>query len=194
MARNRRKMACCQGWKTKTTNAISLVRRHRRDRSLKLGSSRGECRPQLANGVRRIDFQTDAVPYRHWKLSVEGPVATLLMDIDERGGLFERYILKLNSYDLGVDTELADAFCIRFEYPHARVAVLRSGKLRVLFADRIVAPKAGIDNKPGDFEYVRAAAWLRRPSGQEPPSVASYERNRSSYGAGYPPCFALRPK
>ena len=46
---------------------------------------------KLANGARRIDFQTDPARYRHWKLNVEGPVATLLMDVDERGGLFEGY-------------------------------------------------------------------------------------------------------
>jgi benzoyl-CoA-dihydrodiol lyase len=73
---------------------------------------------KLANGVARIDFQTAPSRYRHWKLAVDGAVATLLMDVDEKGGLFEGYELKLNSYDLGVDIELADAFeRIRFEHP-----------------------------------------------------------------------------
>ena len=64
---------------------------------------------KLANGADLIDFQTDPSRYRHWKLAVDGEVATLTMDVDENGGLFEGYQLKLNSYDLGVDIELADA-------------------------------------------------------------------------------------
>jgi benzoyl-CoA-dihydrodiol lyase len=56
-----------------------------------------------------VDYQTDPSRYRHWKLGFEGPVATLAADFDENGGLFEGYQLKLNSYDLGVDIELADA-------------------------------------------------------------------------------------
>ena len=73
---------------------------------------------KLSNGKSRIDFQTDPASYRHWKLEVDGEVATLLMDVDEKGGLFEGYELKLNSYDLGVDIELADAIeRLRFEHP-----------------------------------------------------------------------------
>ena len=63
----------------------------------------------LAGGAGFIDFQTDPSRYRHWKLAVDGEVATLSMDVDENAGLFEGYQLKLNSYDLGVDIELADA-------------------------------------------------------------------------------------
>jgi benzoyl-CoA-dihydrodiol lyase len=63
----------------------------------------------LANGKARIDFQTEPARYRHWQLNVDGEMATLVMDVDEKGGLFEGYDLKLNSYDLGVDIELADA-------------------------------------------------------------------------------------
>ncbi len=59
-----------------------------------------------ANGAKFIDFQTEPSRYRHWKLDVSGDVATLTMDVDEDGGLFEGYQLKLNSYDLGVDIEL----------------------------------------------------------------------------------------
>ena len=73
---------------------------------------------KLNNGKSRIDFQTDPRKYRHWKLKVDGDVATLLMDVDEKGTLFEGYELKLNSYDLGVDIELADAIeRLRFEHP-----------------------------------------------------------------------------
>ena len=73
---------------------------------------------KLSNGNSRIDFKTDPSRYRHWKLSVDGDVATLTMDVDEDAPLFEGYQLKLNSYDLGVDIELADALeRLRFEHP-----------------------------------------------------------------------------
>jgi benzoyl-CoA-dihydrodiol lyase len=99
---------------------------------------------KLANGMARIDFATDPSRYRHWKLGVDGKVATLTMDVDEKGGLFEGYDLKLNSYDLGVDIELADAFeRIRFEHPQARVVVLRSGKPRVFCAGANIRMLAG---------------------------------------------------
>src|SRR5262244_1167202 len=90
---------------------------------------------RLANGGGRIDFETSPARYRHWKLLIDGIVATLTMDVDEKGGLFEGYELKLNSYDLGVDIELADAYeRIRFEHPQVRVVQLRSGKPRVFCA------------------------------------------------------------
>ena len=83
----------------------------------------------------RIDFQTDPSRYRHWKLRCAGPVADLVMDVDAAGGLFEGYELKLNSYDLGVDIELADAVQrLRFEHPEVRAVVLRSGKDNVFCA------------------------------------------------------------
>src|ERR1700719_4910759 len=90
---------------------------------------------KLSNGKTRIDFQTEPARYRHWKLRIDGEVATLLMDVDEKGALFEGYELKLNSYDLGVDIELADALeRLRFEHPETRVILLRSGKPRVFCA------------------------------------------------------------
>jgi benzoyl-CoA-dihydrodiol lyase len=99
---------------------------------------------KLTNGAARIDFQTSPTQYRHWKLAVDGPVATLLMDVDEKGGLFEGYELKLNSYDLGVDIELADVFeRLRFEHPEVRVVVLRSGKPRVFCAGANIRMLAG---------------------------------------------------
>src|ERR671937_1810496 len=89
----------------------------------------------LAGGAKYIDFQTDPSRYKHWKLDVAGDVATLTMDVDENGGLFEGYQLKLNSYDLGVDIELADAVQrLRFEHPEVRAIVLRSGKDNVFCA------------------------------------------------------------
>jgi len=98
----------------------------------------------LANGQTRIDFQTQSARYRHWKLVIEGEVATLLLDVDEKGALFEGYDLKLNSYDLGVDIELADALeRLRFEHPQVRVLVLRSGKPRVFCAGANIRMLAG---------------------------------------------------
>jgi benzoyl-CoA-dihydrodiol lyase len=82
-----------------------------------------------------IDFRTDPARYRHWKLGVDGDVATLTMDVDEKGGLLGGYELKLNSYDLGVDIELADAIeRLRFEHPEVKVVLMRSGKERVFCA------------------------------------------------------------
>jgi benzoyl-CoA-dihydrodiol lyase len=99
---------------------------------------------KLANGGGRVDFATDPARYRHWKLSFDGPVATLTMDVDEKSGLFEGYELKLNSYDLGVDIELADAFeRLRFEHPEVRTVLLRSGKPRVFCAGANIRMLAG---------------------------------------------------
>jgi len=99
---------------------------------------------KLNNGKSRIDFQTDPSKYRHWKLKVDGEVATLLMDVDEKGALFEGYELKLNSYDLGVDIELADAIeRLRFEHPQVKVILLRSGKPRVFCAGANIRMLAG---------------------------------------------------
>jgi benzoyl-CoA-dihydrodiol lyase len=82
-----------------------------------------------------IDFQTDPSRYRHWKLSFDGPVATLTMDVDPSAPLLGGYELKLNSYDLGVDIELADAVTrLRFEHPEVGAVILRSGNPAVFCA------------------------------------------------------------
>ena len=85
--------------------------------------------------TQRIDFQTDPSRYRHWRVEYDGEVANLFMDVDEAGGLFDGYELKLNSYDLGVDIELADIVQrMRFEHPEVKVVVMRSGKDKVFCA------------------------------------------------------------
>ena len=85
--------------------------------------------------MARIDFQTAPARYRHWRLAFDGPVASLIMDVDSAAGLFAGYALKLNSYDLGVDIELHDAVQrLRFEHPQVRAVVLRSGKDNVFCA------------------------------------------------------------
>ena len=82
-----------------------------------------------------MEFRTSPAQYRHWRLDVDGPVATLVMDVDEQGGLVPGYELKLNSYDLGVDIELYDAVQrLRFEHPEVKAVVLTSGKEKIFCA------------------------------------------------------------
>ena len=92
----------------------------------------------------RIDFETRPERYRHWKLAINGPVADLILDVDETAGLFEGYELKLNSYDLGVDIELHDAVQrLRFEHPGVRTVVVRSARDRVFCAGANIRMLAG---------------------------------------------------
>src|SRR5580704_9486228 len=82
-----------------------------------------------------ITFDADPARYRHWRLDVAGPIATLTLDVAEDAGLKPGYKLKRNSYDLGVDIELHDALNrIRFEHPSVRVVVLTSGQDRIFCA------------------------------------------------------------
>ena len=82
-----------------------------------------------------IDFQTDPSRYRHWKIACDGAIATLSMDVDADAPLLGGYELKLNSYDLGVDIELADAVQrLRFEHPEVKTVILQSAKENVFCA------------------------------------------------------------
>lgn len=82
-----------------------------------------------------INFQTSPEKYQHWKLNIDGHVAHLTMDVQEDATLAEGYKLKLNSYDLGVDIELADAVQrLRFEHPEVKAVVITSLKPRVFCA------------------------------------------------------------
>jgi benzoyl-CoA-dihydrodiol lyase len=82
-----------------------------------------------------VSFDTSPDQYKHWKLSVDGEVATLTLDVAEDGGIVPGYELKMNSYDLGVDIELHDAVQrIRFEHPEAKAIVVTSGKDRMFCA------------------------------------------------------------
>ena len=82
--------------------------------------------------TKLVDFQTHPSRYQHWQLKFDGPIATLVMDTKEDGGIRQGYKLKLNSYDLGVDIELHDALQrIRFEHPELRAVVLTSARQRV---------------------------------------------------------------
>jgi benzoyl-CoA-dihydrodiol lyase len=91
-----------------------------------------------------ITFDTHPDRYRHWKLSIEPPVATLTLDVDERGGLSDEYELKLNSYDLSVDIELYDAVQrLRFEHPEVRAVVVTGGKDKIFCAGANIRMLAG---------------------------------------------------
>jgi benzoyl-CoA-dihydrodiol lyase len=82
-----------------------------------------------------LSFETHPKRYRHWKLAFDGPVATLSMDVQEDAGLSPDYKLKLNSYDLGVDIELADAIQrLRFEHPEVHAVIVTSLKERIFCA------------------------------------------------------------
>ena len=86
----------------------------------------------MSSTINRVDFRTQPEHYRHWRLTFDGPVATLAMDVAEDGGLRPGYKLKLNSYDLGVDIELHDALQrIRFEHPEVQSVVVTSMKDRI---------------------------------------------------------------
>src|SRR6201986_1250737 len=87
------------------------------------------------NTMAHVEFRVPPEHYRHWRLTVDGAVATLVMDVDEQGGLRPGYELKLNSYDLGVDIELYDAVQrLRFEHPGVKTVVVTSGKEKIFCA------------------------------------------------------------
>src|SRR6516164_7897531 len=95
----------------------------------------GRTRMAAGGGRAPVSFQTDPSRYRHWRLVIDGPVATLAMDVAEDGGLRDGYELKLNSYDLGVDIELYDAVQrLRFEHPQVRAVVITSAKEKIFCA------------------------------------------------------------
>jgi benzoyl-CoA-dihydrodiol lyase len=91
--------------------------------------------PRVAPRPAPVDFRVRPGDYRHWRVDVDGAVATVSMDVDERGGLVPGYELKLNSYDLGVDIELHDIVTrLRFEHPEVGAVVLTGAKERVFCA------------------------------------------------------------
>ncbi|HEX4397529.1 MAG TPA: 2,3-epoxybenzoyl-CoA dihydrolase [Trebonia sp.] len=94
--------------------------------------------------MSHVDFRTDPGRYKHWRMSVDGPVATLILDVDEQAGLQPGYELKLNSYDLGVDIELYDATQrLRFSHPGVTAVVITSGKDRIFCAGANIRMLAG---------------------------------------------------
>jgi benzoyl-CoA-dihydrodiol lyase len=143
---------------------------------------------KLANGAERIDFDTDPSRYKHWKVGIAGEIATLTLDVDENGGLFEGYQLKLNSYDLGVDIELADAVQrLRFEHPDVKVVLLRSGKPKVFCAGANIRMLAGAEHAH-KVNFCKFTNETR--NGIEDASTASGQHyicvaNGSAAGGGY---------
>ena len=125
----------------------------------------------------RIAFETSPRPYRHWKLAFDGPVATLSMDVQEDAGLSPDYRLKLNSYDLGVDIELADAIQrIRFEHPEVHAVVVTSLKERIFCAGaNIFMLRGSTPRLEGELLQVhqRDAAGDRRRQRSTPGSSSS---------------------
>jgi benzoyl-CoA-dihydrodiol lyase len=99
--------------------------------------------------LQHVEFRTEPGQYRHWRLSIDQTVATLTMDVDERGGLAGpgSYELKLNSYDLGVDIELYDAIQrLRFEHPEVHAVVITSGNDKVFCAGANIRMLAGSEH------------------------------------------------
>jgi benzoyl-CoA-dihydrodiol lyase len=91
--------------------------------------------PASGDGGPAVAFAADPSTYRHWHLSIDGRVATLVMDVEEQGGLRPGYAMKLNSYDLGVDIELHDAVQrLRFEHPEVGAVIITSAKERCFSA------------------------------------------------------------
>jgi benzoyl-CoA-dihydrodiol lyase len=98
----------------------------------------------VENESVEVSFDTHPDRYRHWKLQLDGEIATLVLDVDEAGGLVPGYELKLNSYDLGVDIELYDATQrLRFEHPEVRAVIVTSGKDKVFCAGANIRMLAG---------------------------------------------------
>ncbi len=99
------------------------------------GTKAGVGHPSEAPARTRVDFDTAPDRYRHWRLSVDGAVATMTLQVDEQGGLVPGYELKMNSYDLGVDIELYDAVQrLRFEHPAVKAVVVTGGLDRMFCA------------------------------------------------------------
>ena len=91
-----------------------------------------------------IDFATDPTDYRHWRLDVDGSVATLQMQVDPQGGIRGDYELKTNSYDLGVDIELHDIVQrLRFEHPTVKTVILTGGLDKIFCAGANIQMLAG---------------------------------------------------
>ena len=139
-------------------------------------------------GVLMIDFQTTPETYSHWRLELDGPVATRVMDVNESEGIAEGYELKLNSYDLGVDIELYDATQrLRFEHPEVKTVILTSGKDRVFCAGANIS-MLGSSSHGHKVNFCKFTNETR--NGIEDASVFSDQRyiclvNGTAAGGGY---------
>jgi len=141
-----------------------------------------------ASGTGLVSFQVEPDRYRHWQLTIDGPIATLGMDVDEQGGLRDGYELKLNSYDLGVDIELYDAVQrLRFEHPGVRTVVLTGVKDKVFCAGANIRMLAA-SSHPWKVNFCKFTNETR--NGIEDASANSGQRylaalNGTASGGGY---------
>ena len=136
----------------------------------------------------RVPTQADPARYRHWKVAVDGPVATLTMDVAEGGGLRPGYELKLNSYDLGVDIELADAVTrLRFENPEVRAVVITSGKRNVFCAGANIFMLRGSSHpfKVNFCKYTNETRLAMEEASRESGQAYLAALNGSTSGGGY---------
>jgi benzoyl-CoA-dihydrodiol lyase len=135
-----------------------------------------------------INFATNPEKYKHWKMAFDGPVATLIMDVAEDGGMEPGYELKLNSYDLGVDIELYDATQrLRFEHPEIKCVIITSGKDRVFCAGANIA-MLGTSSHAHKVNFCKFTNETR--NGIEDSSLNSEQRylcvvNGTAAGGGY---------
>ncbi len=135
-----------------------------------------------------IDFETDPSRYKHWRIEINGDVASLIMDVDPQGGLTEGYELKLNSYDLGVDIELNDAVQrLRFEHPEVRAVVIKSGKNNVFCAGaniRMLA-KATHGHKVNFCKFTNETRLAIEDASENSKQIYLTAVNGSCAGGGY---------
>ena len=135
-----------------------------------------------------IEFATEPSKYKHWKLTFDGPVATLALDVKEDGGLDPGYALKLNSYDLGVDIELYDAVQrLRFEHPEIKSVIITSAKDRVFCAGANIT-MLGKSSHAAKVNFCKFTNETR--NGIEDASAASDQKyicviNGTAAGGGY---------
>jgi benzoyl-CoA-dihydrodiol lyase len=135
-----------------------------------------------------IDFRTNPEKYKHWKVTYDGPVATIAMDVNENGGLVEGYQLKLNSYDLGVDIELYDAVQrMRFEHPEVGAVVMTSAKDNVFCAGANIK-MLGLSTHAWKVNFCKFTNETR--NGIEDASIFSHQTyicavNGTAAGGGY---------
>jgi benzoyl-CoA-dihydrodiol lyase len=135
-----------------------------------------------------IEFQTDPSRYRHWRLEFDGDVASLVMDVDPKSGLFDYYELKLNSYDLGVDIELNDAIQrLRFEHPEVRTVILKSGKDNVFCAGANIRMlgKATHGHKVNFCKFTNETRLAMEDASENSQQIYMTAVNGSCAGGGY---------
>ena len=138
--------------------------------------------------ARTVAFETEPARYRHWRLVIDGAVATLALDVDEAAGLGEGYALKRNSYDLGVDIELADAVQrLRFEHPEVAVVVLTSAKDRIFSAGANIGmlARAGHAEKVNFCKFTNETRCAIEDASAESGQVYVAAVNGTASGGGY---------